>query len=298
MASHAETPIAHVEQVLRADTEHGLMAGEEFEENRRRACSTSAVLTGLMLMQPFLRNLFSDPAIIRQPAPVRVLPVAPDSPVARAIAPARTTPRWAAVLPCSRDHETGHGARHQRLRSAARVSRSSFIAMRYWKPFAADAVREVKAWGADKVDAPAALSAVLHHHDGILVQVLVGKPAGRRRAAVCCYPDAPKFLKAHAERLLTAWQIAGKPRNVRPLLSAHGLPEIVVKTGDPYQWQVERTVKALEAPAPGRMGNRDLLPVPRRPAEMDRPRRPRQSIKGGEGRQAILVSPIAFVSST
>jgi ferrochelatase len=27
----------------------------------------------------------------------------------------------------------------------------SFIAMRYWKPYAADAVREVKAWGADRV---------------------------------------------------------------------------------------------------------------------------------------------------
>ena len=63
---------------------------------------------------------------------------------------------------------------------------------------------------------------------------------------VCCYPDSDKFIAAHARKLIETWEAAGKPANVRCLLSAHGLPEIVVKSGDPYQWQVELTAAKLK----------------------------------------------------
>ena len=32
---------------------------------------------------------------------------------------------------------------------------------------------------------------------------------------------------------------------MRVLFSAHGLPEKIVKAGDPYQWQVEQTAAAV-----------------------------------------------------
>jgi protoporphyrin/coproporphyrin ferrochelatase len=194
-------------------------------------------------VQPFLRNLFSDPAIIRQPAPVRFF-------LSRLISRSRA--------PSARENYAKMGggspllpetmkqamALDIEMQKRGRIAKS-FIAMRYWKPFAADAVREVKAWGADKV-----VLLPLYPQFSTTTTASSFKSwseaGGPKAVAVCCYPDAPKFLKAHAERLLTAWQIAGKPRNVRLLLSAHGLPEIVVKTGDPYQWQVERTVKALK----------------------------------------------------
>jgi ferrochelatase len=37
----------------------------------------------------------------------------------------------------------------------------------------------------------------------------------------------------------------GLETGLRILFSAHGLPESIVKAGDPYQWQVEQTVAAI-----------------------------------------------------
>ena len=34
---------------------------------------------------------------------------------------------------------------------------------------------------------------------------------------------------------------------LRVLFSAHGLPETIVRRGDPYQWQIEQTVGAIVA---------------------------------------------------
>ena len=37
----------------------------------------------------------------------------------------------------------------------------------------------------------------------------------------------------------------GADEKVRLLFSAHGLPVSVIEKGDPYQWQVEQTSKAI-----------------------------------------------------
>src|SRR5262249_35256048 len=121
----------------------------------------------------------------------------------------------------------------------------SFISMRYWKPYATEVVSEVIAWGATKV---VLLPLYPQFSTTTTASSLrswkeAGGPAG---VAVCCYPDTPKFIAAHAKKLVAAWETAGKPVNVRALLSAHGLPEVVVKSGDPYQWQVEHTAAALK----------------------------------------------------
>ncbi|HEX5328462.1 MAG TPA: ferrochelatase, partial [Acetobacteraceae bacterium] len=64
---------------------------------------------------------------------------------------------------------------------------------------------------------------------------------------LCCYPDAPDFVAATADILRRAWGEAAQrhPGRRRLLFSAHGLPEAIVRSGDPYQWQVERTVQAV-----------------------------------------------------
>jgi protoporphyrin/coproporphyrin ferrochelatase len=244
-------------------------------------------------VQPFLRNLFSDPAIIRQPAPVRFL-------LSRLISRSRAPSAkenyakmggGSPLLPETMKQSTALDIELQKRGRTAK----SFIAMRYWKPFAADAVREVKAWGADKIvllplypqfSTTTTASSLKSWAD-------VGGP---KSVAICCYPDAPKFLKAHAERLLTAWQIAGKPRNVRLLLSAHGLPEIVVKSGDPYQWQVERTVAALKPLLPNEWEIEICYQSRVGPLKWIGPPTEDAIIKAAKDGKAILVSPIAFVS--
>ena len=63
--------------------------------------------------------------------------------------------------------------------------------------------------------------------------------------AVCCYPTEDRFIAAMAAGLRAAHAEAARHGRPRVLFSAHGLPEKIVKAGDPYQWQCDRTAAAL-----------------------------------------------------
>jgi ferrochelatase len=100
-------------------------------------------------VEPFLRNLFSDPAIISLPgifrAPLGAFIAKRRGPVAREIY-AKIGGRSPIV------EETR--AQAAALEAALAVhghDAQCFIAMRYWKPFARDAARAVKAWNPDRI---------------------------------------------------------------------------------------------------------------------------------------------------
>src|SRR3981081_4469437 len=58
------------------------------------------------------------------------------------------------------------------------------------------------------------------------------------------YPTEPGFIAASIELVKQGLADAGAgPKRV--LFSAHGLPERIIKAGDPYQAQVEQTAKAI-----------------------------------------------------
>jgi ferrochelatase len=167
--------------------------------------------------------------------------------------------------------------------------------MRYWKPYAADAVGEVLAWGATKV---VLLPLYPQFSTTTTASSLkswkqAGGPAG---VAVCCYPDTPKFVEAHARKLIDTWEAAGRPPNVRCLLSAHGLPEIVVKSGDPYQWQVEYTVAALKPHLPADWEIEICYQSRVGPLKWIGPPTDASIEKAAADGKAILLSAIAFVS--
>jgi ferrochelatase len=244
-------------------------------------------------VQPFLKNLFSDPAIIRSPAPVRWF-------VSRLISKSRAPSArenyakmggGSPLLPETRKQAAALDAELAQRGKTAK----SFIAMRYWKPYAADAVSEVIAWRASKVvllplypqfSTTTTASSLKSWREA-------GGPAG---VAVCCYPDASKFIAAHAKKLIAAWEGAGRPSNVRALMSAHGLPEIVVKSGDPYQWQVERTVEALKPLLPPEWEIEICYQSRVGPLTWIGPATDDAIRKAASDGKAILVAPIAFVS--
>lgn len=244
-------------------------------------------------VQPFLKNLFSDPAIIRSPLPVRFL-------VSRLISKTRAPSarenyaRMGGGSPLLPETRKQAAALDAELTKRGRVAKS-FIAMRYWKPYAADAVGEVLAWGATKV---VLLPLYPQFSTTTTASSLkswkqAGGPAG---VAVCCYPDTPKFVEAHARKLIDTWEAAGRPPNVRCLLSAHGLPEIVVKSGDPYQWQVEYTVAALKPHLPADWEIEICYQSRVGPLKWIGPPTDASIEKAAADGKAILLSPIAFVS--
>ena len=252
-------------------------------------------------VRPFLVNLFTDPAILRVPAFIRPF-------LARRIALAR-------VAPATENYKLlGGGSpllglteQQARALEAALPDREArcFIAMRYWHPFSLEAARTVKAWDPDEVvllplypqfSTTTTGSSLVAWREAA-VQVGLVKPV----TTICCYPDAPAFVAAtaaivrdHYHRARTALPPG---RRLRVLFSAHGLPEVIVKAGDPYQMQVEATVAAVVAA----LAVPDLDHVvcyqsratpqtwigPSTDAEVER------AAKDGA---AVLVVPIAFVS--
>src|SRR5512133_128138 len=94
----------------------------------------------LEAVQPFLSNLFSDPAIIRLPAPLRL-------PLARLIARRRARAARAIYrrLGGSSPLLANTEAQAQALEAVLGPGHRCFVAMRYWHPRSAETVRAVAA---------------------------------------------------------------------------------------------------------------------------------------------------------
>ena len=98
-------------------------------------------------IKPFLLNLFRDPAILRVPFFVRPL-------LARIIARARVKPATenyallggkSPLLELTQDQGRALEA------ALPEFDTRCFVAMRYWHPFAAQTVREVRDWNPDEI---------------------------------------------------------------------------------------------------------------------------------------------------
>jgi ferrochelatase len=244
-------------------------------------------------VQPFLKNLFSDKAIIRAPAPIRFF-------LARLISKTRAASarenyaRMGGGSPLKPETKKQADALDAELARRGHTAKS-FIAMRYWKPYAADAVREVKAWGADRV---ILLPLYPQFSSTTTASSLKSwkEARGPEGVTVCCYPETEKFIAAHARKLIQTWEAAGRPPNVRCLLSAHGLPETVVKAGDPYQWQVELSVAKLRPLLPAEWEIEICYQSRVGPLKWIGPATDACIEKAAKDGKAILLSPIAFVS--
>ena len=248
-------------------------------------------------VEPFLRNLFSDPAIIGLPALVRL-------PLAYLIARRR-----APVARAIYDHIGGASPIVAETRKQARaleealtgVEAKAFIAMRCWHPFSDGAVVAVKAFGPDKIvllplyPQYSTTTTASSFKDWDRAAKKAGLMAPTTR--ICCWPDQPGFIAAMAERIGEAAKDREPALSYRLLLSAHGLPRRTIARGDPYQWQVERSaaaiIKALEMPQlepvvcyQSRVGPLKWI-GPATDAEIRR--------AGADGK-GVIVAPIAFVS--
>ena len=205
----------------------------------------------LKAVRPFLFNLFRDPAIIQLPALAR-LPLAALISTTRAKTAAANYAIMGGASPLLPETRAQAQALQAELKAKApEIEARAFIAMRYWKPFAAQTAREVAAFAPDEI----VLLPLYPHYSttttgsSLKDWLSVYKGPGRSRT-VCCYPTALGLVEAHAESIAAAWAAGGSPPNVRLLFSAHGLPKQIVDAGDPYQAQIEATAAAIAARLP------------------------------------------------
>jgi ferrochelatase len=250
-------------------------------------------------VEPFLRNLFSDPAIISLPAILRL-------PLARSIARRR-----APVARKIYQHMGGRSPIFEETRRQADaletalskdgVQAKAFVAMRFWHPFSDGAARAAAAFEPDKI---VLLPVYPQYSTTTTASSLkdwarAAKKAGLHTSTsfVCCYPWEAGFVDATVARIREAMAGAEEDVSYRLLLSAHGLPKRIIAKGDPYQWQVEQSaaaiVKALDRPGldavvcyQSRVGSLQWI-GPATDAEI---------VRAGRDGKGVIVAPIAFVN--
>jgi len=262
-------------------------------------------------IEPFLFNLFNDPAIIGLPGILR-RPLAKfvsrrRGPVAREIyehlggkSPLlEETEAQAEALAAEIAKKLGE-------ETAARV----FIAMRYWHPMSDETAAKVKDYDPDTIllltlypqYSTTTMGSSLKEWRRAAKAVGLDKPT----RAVCCYPAEEGFITGLAGLIRPAIEEAAKlfssAAAPRVLFSAHGLPKKIVAKGDPYQWQVERTAAALvRALAPPDQEKPDLdwaVCYQSRvgPLEWIGPSLDDELSRAAKDAVAVVVAPVAFVS--
>ena len=207
----------------------------------------------LTAVEPFLYNLFRDPAIIRLPNPFRWA-LAKYISVKRAPLSREMYAALGGGSPLVPLTEAQGRALKTALSDLGRVEVA--VAMRYWHPFADAAVEAVKRFDPDRIvllplypqySTTTSASSLKDWHRAARAAGL-NKPT----VSVCCYPREPGFIQAQARLVMTALdQAVAVAPGARPrvLFSAHGLPKKIVDDGDPYQVHVEATAKAIAAAA-------------------------------------------------
>ncbi len=198
-------------------------------------------------ISPFLFNFFMDPNIIGAPLPVRWL-------LAKWIAFKRSRNEAGSSY-----SELGYKSpllentdrQATALEAALGKEFKTFICMRYWHPMAEEVVRQVKDYRPDKI-------VLLPLYPQFSTTTTWSSLGEWKKAAsdpdvpvsiVCCYPWQDGFIEASARLVRESYERAKKETGLKPrvLFSAHGLPEKIIRGGDPYQWQCEKTAEAIAA---------------------------------------------------
>jgi ferrochelatase len=255
-------------------------------------------------VEPFLRNLFSDPAIIDLPGIVR-------KPLARFIA-RRRAPLARKIY----DHIGGRSPILEETQAQARaleaevssdgVEARAFVAMRCWHPFSDGAAEAVRRFGADRIVllplypqySTTTTASSLKDWDRAARKAGLTAPTAR----VCCYPANDGFIAAAADKIRTAMRNPKDGISYRLLLSAHGLPKRVIEKGDPYQWQVEQTAAALvdalgmENSSSGKLDYQVCYQSRVGPLKWLEPSTDGEIRRAGAEGKGLIVAPIAFVS--
>lgn len=252
-------------------------------------------------IRPFLLNLFRDPAILRVPFFVRPL-------LARIIARARVKPateNYALIGGKSPLLELTLEQARALEQALPEFDVKCFVAMRYWHPFSAEVTPEVRDWKPDRVLLLPLYPQYSTTTSGSSIADWQQEAAKAGLVAdvttLCCWFDDPGYATATAAMVAEHHAKARAELDpaipLRVLFSAHGLPEIIVKSGDPYQHQIEQTVSAVLGAwnQPG-IDHATCYQSRATPQKWIGPSIEEEIDRAARDKVAVLVVPIAFVS--
>jgi ferrochelatase len=203
----------------------------------------------LEAVEPFLRNLFSDPDII---------PLGPlnfvRGPLARYIAKKRTPPVAKRYAMIGRRSPIAILTERQRVRLVQAVSpyidAVAVTAMRYWKPLTEDAVGSLRRAG--RLDEVVLLPLYPHYSYATTLSSLkewrrvYGEPVDTLpERTVEAFYDHPLYIEALVTNIGKCLRQFPDASRIQLIFSAHGLPMSLVEKGDPYPKHVAETVRLV-----------------------------------------------------
>ena len=248
-------------------------------------------------IQRFLFNLFNDPNIIPLPTHLR-------APLAWFVSKRRNKEASATYAEIGGGSPileiTNKQAKALQISVQPHLPESrTFVCMRYWHPMTKQVVTEVKGYNPDKVF----LLPLYPQYSTTTTKSSLDawfKEAEKQNLTaptnyICCYPTQDKLITAH-QKLIQSKINQLKNKKVRILFSAHGLPMSTIKKGDPYQWQMEQTVKEILKGLSGQQDHVLCYQSKVTPVKWLRPSTADAVKKATQEGMAIIVVPVAFVS--
>ena len=197
-------------------------------------------------VEPFLFNLFNDPAILNLPIIFRY-------PLAKLISNRRTPTAKkiyqelggsSPILKLTRDQSC---ALEKKLNQTNKEDKyKCFVVMRCWHPRAEDVIKDVRNYDPEEIILLPLYPQYSAATSGSSIKewkhVCKKHNYKVNTSTICCYPEETLFIKSHVDSIKKKIE---NLENYKLIFSAHGLPEKNIKKGDPYQWQVEQSVNSI-----------------------------------------------------
>ena len=197
-------------------------------------------------VEPFLFNLFNDPAILNLPTFLRY-PLAKLISNRRAPVAKKIYAELGGSSPILKLTKEQSKALEMKLNQTQKEDEyKCFIIMRCWNPRAKDVIKDIQLYSPDEIilmplyppySAATSGSSIKEWKD-----VCKKNNYRVKTSTICCYPTDQNFISAHTKEIIKKIKDL---KNFKLIFSAHGLPEKNIKKGDPYQWQVEQSVKKI-----------------------------------------------------
>ena len=248
----------------------------------------------LEAVKPFLRNLFSDPAIINLPGWLRL-------PLARFISSRRAKKAMGIYAkiggssPILGQTEAQARALEKALGQGNTDEWRGYVCMRYWHPMTERVVQSVRRYAPDRI-------VLLPLYPQYSTTTTGSSFKAWKEASsftvpsseIESYPTDPGFIAASVELVRQGLAEAGAGKT-RVLFSAHGLPEKIVKGGDPYRRHVEQTAKAI-VDAIGNLDSTVCYQSRVGPLKWIGPPTEQEIERAGRDGANVVLYPLSFVS--
>ena len=197
-------------------------------------------------VEPFLFNLFNDPAILNLPTFFRY-PLAKLISNRRAPVAKKIYKELGGSSPILKLTEEQSSVLEKKLnQNLTGDEYKCFIIMRCWHPRATEVIKKLQFYNPNEIilmplypqySAATSGSSIKEWKD-----VCKKNNYNIKTSIICCYPTDKNFIKPHTKEIIKKIKDL---KNYKLIFSAHGLPEKNIKKGDPYQWQVEQSVKKI-----------------------------------------------------